>query len=76
MVGEEGGWGRLLLAWLVFDGGRYSMVAVVAGVAVGGKLVMGWSVGGGEGGLECEEGFLLIFFPLFIFLFFFFFKWR
>ena len=55
--------------WVVV--GRCSMVAAVAGVAVGGWLVVGWPVGGGGGGLECEEMFLF-FFPLLIFLFFFF----
>ena len=52
--------------------GRCSMVATVAGVAIGGWLVVGWPVGGGGGGLECEEVFLLFF--SFIYLFFFFFK--
>ena len=52
--------------------GRYSMVAAVAGVAVGGRLVVGWPIGGGGRGLGCKEVFLL-FFPLFIYLFFFFF---
>ena len=65
MVGDEGVRGGC--CWR----GRCSMVAAIAGVAVGGRLVVGWPVGGEERGLECEEVFLLISFPLFIYFSFF-----
>ena len=41
--------------------------SAIAGVAVGGWLVVGQPVGGGGGGLECEEVFLLSFFFLYLF---------
>ena len=69
-MGEEGVGGGC--CWC----GRCSMVVAIAGVAVGGRLVVGWPVGGGRGGLGCEEVFLLFFFPLFIYFIFLFFKWR
>ena len=41
--------------------------SAIAGVAVGGWLVVGQPVGGGGGGLECEEVFLLSFFSFIYF---------
>ena len=42
----------------------------VAGVAVRGRLVVGWPVGGEGGGLGSEKVFLLFFFFIYLFIYF------